>query len=164
MKFMQARLAPPGMSGYSPIFARRWPYVIGIAPPVVLLAIYLAFTLPASYESTATILLEPSSVPKDFIQTTVVSYADQKIQILQGRVLTVDTLKTLIADYDPYPDLPNLDTAAKAQKILEATSTERVDPVTLKPLDESDAFSIHYRNPDPRRAAAVARRLADFFL
>ena len=161
---MQQQQATTGMGGYLKILRRRAWYAIAIAPAVFLVSVFLAFWLPASYESTATILLEPSSIPKDFIQTTVVSYADQKIQVLQGKVLTVETLSKLIKEYDPYPNRPDLDAAAKAQMILEATSTERVDPVTLKPLDESDAFQLHYRNPDPQRAASVTRRLADLFL
>jgi len=41
---------------------------------------------------------------------------------------------------------------------------ERVDPVTLKPLTESNAFSLHYRNEDNDRAAEVTGRLAKLFL
>jgi uncharacterized protein involved in exopolysaccharide biosynthesis len=48
--------------------------------------------------------------------------------------------------------------------VLEETSVERVDPVTMKPLQESNAFSLHYRNPDSERAAEVTKRLAALFL
>jgi polysaccharide biosynthesis transport protein len=36
--------------------------------------------------------------------------------------------------------------------------------VTLKPQAESNAFSLHYNNPDPEMAAAVTNRLAQLFL
>src|SRR5207245_11748864 len=52
----------------------------------------------------------------------------------------------------------------KAQKVFEDTSVERVDPVTLKPVPESNAFSLHYRNPDKERAAEITKRLAALFL
>ena len=72
-------------------------------------------------------------------------------------------MKELVKDSDPYPGTP-LTTYEKAQKVLEDTSLERVDPVTLKTLAESNAFSLHYRNPDTDRAAEVANRLAKLFL
>jgi polysaccharide chain length determinant protein (PEP-CTERM system associated) len=116
------------------------------------------------YQSTATILLEPSSVPKDIIETTVISYSDQQIEIVQGRVMTIASLKRIVGEIDPYPKEKNLSEGEKAKRVLENTSVERVDPVTLKPQTESNAFSLHYNNPDPEIAAAVAARLAQLFL
>jgi len=115
------------------------------------------------YQSTATILLEPSSVDPKVVTTTVTSYSNQQIEIVQGRVMTNDTLKALVKEYDPYPGSP-MTLHEKAHEVLEQTSLERVDPVTLKPLQESNAFSLHYRNPDKERAAEVTRRLAALFL
>ena len=48
--------------------------------------------------------------------------------------------------------------------LAENTSVEPVNPVTFEPLETSLAFSIHYQNPDPRIAAAVARELTDLFV
>ena len=153
-----------GPGDYLGIIRRRWPYVATIAPVVVLLSVYLAFSIPAEYRASATIMLEPSSVQRELIETTVASYADRQIEIVQGKVMTVAALTELVKAYDPYPDLVGWDTAAKAHRIIQDTSFERVDPVTMKTLIESTAFSVHYNNADPERAAAVARRLADLFL
>ena len=109
-------------------------------------------------------MLELSSVPKDIIETTVLSYADQQIEIVQGRVMTVDKLQDVLKDIDPYPAHKEWTASDKAQRLLEDTSIERVDPVTLKPQTESNAFSLHYNNPDPELAAQMDRRLAHLFL
>ena len=143
---------------------RRLPLVITIAPVVFLLAVYLAFALPAKYQSTATVLLEPSSISKEMIKASVVSYANQQIELVQGRVMTLDTLEELVQSFDPYPENKELGARAKARQVLEDTSIERVDPVTMEPLVESNAFSLHYANRDPERAAEVASRLAQLFL
>jgi polysaccharide chain length determinant protein (PEP-CTERM system associated) len=152
-----------GLSGYAPILRRRARYIAIIAPLFILLAVYLSFALTPLYQSTATILLEPSSVDPKVVTTTVLSYSNQQIEIVQGRVMNLDTLKEMVKGYDPYPG-SGLSTHEKAQKVLEETSVERVDPVTLKPLQESNAFSLHYRNPDNDRAAEVTSRLAALFL
>jgi succinoglycan biosynthesis transport protein ExoP len=152
-----------GLSSYTAILKRRSKYVAIIAPVFILLAVYLAFALQPLYESTATILLEPSSVDPKVVATTVISYSNQQIEVVQGRVMTIETLKALIKEFDPYPGSP-MTPGEKAQLILHDTKLERVDPVTLKPLQESNAFSLHYRNPDNDRAVAVTERLAQLFL
>jgi succinoglycan biosynthesis transport protein ExoP len=152
-----------GLSGYAAIIRRRAAYIGIIAPACILLSVYLSFVLTPQYEATATILLEPSSVDPKVVTTTVTSYSNQQIEIVQGRVMTIETLKGLVEAYDPYPG-SGLSTHEKAQKVFEDSSVERVDPVTLKPVPESSAFSLHYRNPDKERAADVTKRLAALFL
>jgi succinoglycan biosynthesis transport protein ExoP len=152
-----------GLGGYAPILRRRAAYIAVIAPLFILLAVYLAFSLTPLYESTATILLEPSSVDPKVVTTTVTSYSNQQIEIVQGRVMTEETLKQLVKEYDPYPGR-GLSPHQKAEEILSNTTIERVDAVTLKPLQESNAFSLHYRNPNNERAAEVTQRLGALFL
>jgi polysaccharide biosynthesis transport protein len=152
-----------GLNGYGRILRRRAPYIAVIAPVCILLSVYFAFSLTPLYQASATILLEPSSVDPKVVTTTVTSYSNQQIEIVQGRVMTPDTLKAMIKEYDPYPGSP-MSPHEKVQDVLEQTTVERVDPVTLKPLQESNAFSLHYRNSDRERAAEVTNRLAALFL
>ena len=70
----------------------------------------------------------------------------------------------LIKEADPYPDMTKLSVSEKAEQLILDTEIERVDPITLEVLTISNAFSIHYHNADPQRAAKVAQRLADLFL
>jgi protein tyrosine kinase modulator len=152
------------MGDYVGALRRRYIYPITILPAVLFACIVAAFVIHPLYQSTATIMLEPSSVPKDIIESTVISYSDQQIEIVQGRVMTVDSLERVVEQIDPYPDRKDWSPAEKAQRILDDTTLERVDPVTLKPQAESNAFSLHYNNPRPAIAAAVATRLAQLFL
>jgi polysaccharide chain length determinant protein (PEP-CTERM system associated) len=160
---MNAASTDSGLGSYASILRRRSVYLAVIAPAFILLAVYLAFALEPLYESTATILLEPSSVDPKVVTTTVISYSSAQIEIVQGRVMDTVTLQELVKEYDPYPGTP-LTSREKAHKILEDTTLERVDPVTLRPLQESNAFSLHYRNPDKDRAVEVTARLAGLFL
>ena len=131
----------------------------------MLLATLLAFKLPAVYRSSGTILLETPSVPQELVRTTVVtSYADQQVELLRRRVMTLERLAELVEQVDPHPDRTDLSTRDKAILIAETTEIERVDPITLEPLLESTAFSIHYHNPSPELAAKVATAIVDLFL
>jgi polysaccharide biosynthesis transport protein len=164
MSMPDSTYQPSAITDYWGALKRRSVYVFTILPGVVFIAVVAAFGLPPQYQATASIMLQPSSVPKDIIESTVVSYSDQQIEIVQGRVLTVESLQHIVEEIDPYPLNVAMSTAEKAQKVLDDTSLEKVDPVTLKPEAESNAFSLHYNNPKPQMAAAIDSRLAQLFL
>jgi uncharacterized protein involved in exopolysaccharide biosynthesis len=156
--------AAPGFGDYAALIRRRSAWIVTIVPAVFLLSVYLAYALPAQYRSTATIILEPSSIPPELIKTTVASYADQEIEVISGRVMTLPTLAGLVREFDPYPEETKWTVDQKAQRVLADMHLEKVDPVTMEPLEKSEAFSLHYDNPNPKRASGVAQRLADLFL
>jgi len=161
---MNTNDAPGTLGDYIAILKRRRLLLLFILPASLLLAVFIAFVLPATYRSSATILLEESSIPEELVKTSVTQYADQQIELVQRRVLTVDNILPIIQEIDPYPDEKNLSARDKAAKVIADTSIERVDPITLEVLLVSNAFSIHYQNTDPGRAANIAQRLADMFL
>jgi polysaccharide chain length determinant protein (PEP-CTERM system associated) len=144
---------------------RRRTLLLTFCPAVLLLAVLLAYKLPAVYRSSGTILLETPAVPQELIRTTVVtSYADQQVELLRRRVMTLERLSALVEETDPYPERTDLSARDKASLILENTEIERVDPITLEPLLESTAFSIHYHNGSPQMAYTMARSIVDLFL
>jgi len=161
---MKNETSAVGFGDYVGLLRRRWIYLATIFPLSMLLAIYLAYALPAQYRATATIMLEPSSIPAELIQTTVASYATQQIEIVQRRVLSEERLLELIGKIDPYPVEAQMRPKDKAREIVDSVEIERVDPVTLEPLVESNAFSLSYLNPNPKLAAAVTSELAQLFL
>jgi polysaccharide biosynthesis transport protein len=148
---------------YAAVLRRRWLILVTIFPSAILVAVFLAYTLPATYRSSATILLEPSSISPELIRTTVISYADQQIEVVQRMVMTPERLEEVVEQIDPYPRL-NESSRVKAGMIIADTSLEKVDPVTLEPAVESAAFSIYYVNPDPQIAKAITARIAQLFL
>jgi polysaccharide biosynthesis transport protein len=152
-----------GFANYLAILRRRRIYLAVIPPLFLLAAIYFSFSITPLYEARAAILLEPSSVDPKVVTTTVISYSSEQIEIVQGRVMSTDILKELVKSTDPYPKA-QLTTYEKAERIVQDTSVERVDPVTLKPLQESNAFMLHYRNPDKETALVMAQKLAQLFL
>ena len=161
---MSANEVPHTLGDYLGILRRRRIYFLTLLPACLLLAVFIAYVLTPDYRSSATILLEASSIPKEFVQTSVTNYADQQIELVQRRVMTMGRLEQLVKEFDPYPERHDLSTEQKAQGILDDTVIERVDPITLEVVKASNAFSIHYNNLDPERAAGIAQRLADLFL
>ncbi len=156
--------APKSPAEYFEVLRRRRSIPLVVLPSAILIAGLLAFLLPPSYRSSATILLEPASIPKELIRTTVTDYADEQIELVQRRLLSSSSLERIVADLDPYPELSDASLAAKATLLQDNLLLERVDPITMLLVNASNAFSIHYTNPDPEMAAAVAQKIADLFL
>lgn len=152
------------LAGRLEILRRRWVYPALITPACILLAVFIAYVMTPLYRSSGTIMLEPSSVPKEFIGLDTTIYADHQFELVQRRVMTPETLSALVAKVDPYPDQPSLSPREKARMIADNTQIERVDPITLETLQQSNAFSIHYLNPNPQLAKAVADELVALFL
>jgi protein tyrosine kinase modulator len=155
---------PYTIGDYFGIVRRRWIFVATVLPLAVLIAVYVAYTTTPMYASSGTILLEPSSIPADMVRTTVTAYADQHIELVQRQVMATDRLLSLVEAIDPYPNYPEVSNFDKAALVASNVKLERVDPITMEPLLQSNAFVMHYYNPDPDLALAVAEQLVDRFL
>src|SRR5262245_33121813 len=83
---------------------RRLSMIIAFAT-ALLIAIIVAVAWPPTYLSSATILIEQQEMPVDLVRSTISSYADQRLQMINQRVMTTDNLLRIIERYNLYPDL-----------------------------------------------------------
>ena len=83
---------------------RKWSLILP-AFIVFLVTAIVTLTLPSIYKSTATILVEEQDIPSDFVQTTVNSYAEQRLQSIQQRIVSFPRLLDLINRFNLYPEL-----------------------------------------------------------
>lgn len=161
---------PRTLGDYTHLLRRRWPYLATIIPAAMLLSVLIAYLLPPIYRASGTIMLERSSLPEKMVPTIIGQLqsddigASQQLELLRRRVMTSDRLVDIAQAVDPYPRESSTDIKQKASRIAQDTSVEAVDPITLEPREYSVAFSIHYDNTDPKRAAAVGERLLELFV
>src|SRR5690348_1507401 len=84
--------------------SRRRGLVAAIAAVCVLVALAIALLLPPSYRSTGTILIEQQEVPVDLVRSAVTAYADQRLQVINQRVMTSSNLLDIMRRYSLYPE------------------------------------------------------------
>ena len=86
---------------FGAIRRRKW---IGLAIIVVGVAVSLVTALrwPPTYQSIATILIEEPDVPDDMVKSTVSTFADERLQLIQQRVMTTQNLSELIDRFGLY--------------------------------------------------------------
>src|SRR5580658_5786996 len=143
-----------------------WPVAGGAAAIAVLLAILL----PATYRSTATILIEQQEIPQEMVRSVITSFADQRVQVTSQRVMTTQNLLQLIERYNLYPDIrekePREVLLAKIRGDigLHMISADVVDPRSGRATQATIAFSVSYQNRSPELALKVANELTTLYL
>jgi uncharacterized protein involved in exopolysaccharide biosynthesis len=149
---------------------RKWTGVL-IGFVAFCAAVAAALLWPPTYRSTATILIEEPDVPDDLVKSTVSTYANDRLQVIQQRVMTNQNLSDIIDRFGLYQD--TLATVPRSQVILAmrdkidmeivsaALATQR--PTPQQP-QASIAFTVSFDSDSPQVAQQVAGRLTDLYL
>lgn len=149
---------------------RRYSFLI---PALVVSAslVVIAFVLPPVYKSTSTILIEQQDIPADFVKTTVTTYAEQQLQIINQRIMTATKLLEIINRFDLYKDLRDKKTTEEVVEkmrediTMEPISVEVVDRRTGRPTVATIAFTVSYEGKNnPLKVQQIANVLASLFL
>lgn len=148
---------------------RKWQLIL----PIVLLApiaVLVAMELPPVYRSEATILIQQQEIPPELIRTTVTSFADQRIQVIKQRVMTLQNLSELIEQYDLYPEIRqqqsiNAAVAEMRKNVgLDMVSASVVDPRSGSSKKATIAFSLSFKDNSATAAQKVTNELVSLFM
>jgi uncharacterized protein involved in exopolysaccharide biosynthesis len=129
-----------------------------------------ALMWPATYRSMGTILIEQQELPPDLVQSTITSFADQRIQVTSQRVMTTDNLLRIINRYDLYAEMrhskPREVVIAQMRKDihLQMISADVIDPRQGHPTKANIAFTVSYDSSRPDVAARVANEIISLYL
>jgi polysaccharide biosynthesis transport protein len=143
-------------------------YVVASAAGIV--AILLAAFLPATYQASATILIEQQEIPQELVRSVITSFADQRVQVISQRVMTTQNLLGLIERYNLYPDIrekqPREVLLAKMRGDIgmHMISADVIDPRSGRPTQATIAFSVSYKSRSPELALKIANELTTLYL
>jgi succinoglycan biosynthesis transport protein ExoP len=132
--------------------------------------VLLALLLPATYRSTATILIEQQEIPQELVRSVITSFADQRVQVISQRVMTTQNLLTLIDRYDLYAEIrQRVAREELLQKMrddiaMKMISADVIDPRSGRPTQATIAFSVSYQSRSPDLALKVANDLTSLYL
>ena len=147
---------------------RRKFYIL--IPFVLVLAATIAtlFLLPPVYKSTGTILIESQQIPEELIQSTVTSFADERIQVIQQRLMTSQQLFEIIKKFNLYKDEINKTPRSEILgDMRQRISIERVSANVRNQRRGSRAliaFTVSFEHESPGVAQRVANELVTLFL
>jgi len=141
-----------------------------IAAVLVAVVLLVATALPSIYRSSAIVLIEQQEIPTELVQSTITSYADQRIQTISQRVMTTSNLTDIMDQYGLYSDEREKEpTSAILERMrddiqLEMISSEVIDPRSGRPTEATIAFELSYENRSPQLAQRVTNELTNLYL
>ncbi|ALA61131.1 Wzz/FepE/Etk N-terminal domain-containing protein [Nitrospira moscoviensis] len=142
--------------------------LVGLA--IASAGVAVAFVLPPSYRSTATILIEEQEIPSDIVRSAITSYADQRIETIKQQIMTRSTLWKIVEQYGLYASLRR--DSPTEEVLARFTKDIRVDVINAKVIDKRTqnatqatiAFTLTYDGESPDIAQKVANELTSLFL
>ena len=157
---------------YLGIFQRRKFQVIVPSLIVLVLVVLVTFLLPAKYLSKATILIEDQEVPREFVTSTITSFAAQQVQVISQRVLTTERISGIAEKYNLYVDSKTgqrppatlMAEQFRESMVLDLVSADVIDPRSGRPQEATIAFTLSFEHPDAGMAQRLTNELVTLFL
>ena len=158
------------LSDYFAILRRRRRLIIRTALVVFGIGVAMAVLLPSVYRSTATLLIEQQEVPPDLVPSTVTGYVNQRMRVIETRVLTPANLVAIATKADLYAkERAAGQDRAIAGKMrsnikIETVSANVTDPRSGQANMATISFNVSYDARSPEVAQKVAEELAALFI
>ncbi len=142
------------------ILKRRW-YIIVPFCLCMLIGMVYSLRAPKVYEASTLILVEPPSVPENYVQPIVTDDPTTRINTISEQINSRTNLERIINEF-------NLFSGAKYEKMFLEDKVEsirkRISVEVRNSRRGSDTFSVSYRGSDPEKTMQVANSLASFFI
>jgi succinoglycan biosynthesis transport protein ExoP len=128
-------------------------FVVGL-----ILTVWTVRTLPNVYSSTTLIMVEPQDVPQTFVQATVTTRLEERLNALNQEVLSRTRLEAIINDLDLFRDL-------RRQNVPREDIVEMMrKKIQINVFPSNSAFRISYEGNDPAIVQQVTARLAGLYI
>ncbi len=130
----------------------------------------VAFLLPPIFQSRSTILIENQMIPPEFVQTTITSFVDERLQAITQQILSRSRLVEIVERFRLYPDMRERYTMEEIldemRKDIEfkTISADVADRKTGRPSSATIAFTVSYQGKNPDTVQKVANVLASLYL
>ena len=143
-----------------------------IIPAVLIVAISLivAMVMPPVYRSTGTVLIEEPEIPREFIRSTITSFAAERLQTIQQRVMTTQNLISIINKFNLYADerkrkpISEIAGTFRDKIAMQLVSAEAVDPRSGQSRKAVIAFNVSFDDGNRAVAQKVANELVSLYL
>lgn len=158
------------LQDYAAAFYRRRAQILATFVVIFGIGLIVALAWPPTYRSSATILIEEQQIPSELVQSTVTSYASQRIETISQRVMTRSNLLEIVEKYDLYTKRRQSDTTEEIlvrmrdDIKLDMISADVVDPQTGRPTAATIAFSLAFQGEHPEQVQKVANELTTLYL
>ncbi|MEK6778004.1 MAG: GNVR domain-containing protein [bacterium] len=147
---------------------RRWIILIP-AISIFTVVTLIAYILPAIYKSETLILIEDQKIPLEYVQSTVTSQVEERLNVINQRIMSRTKLEEIMRKFNLYAeyndDWTREEIIEKMRKdiAMEIVSAQGVSK-SGQPVTFTVAFKLSYEGKDPRTVQAVTSELASLYI
>ncbi|BBO82749.1 chain-length determining protein [Desulfosarcina ovata subsp. sediminis] len=134
---------------------------------IFLICLGVALYLPPIYRSESTIIIENQDIPEDFVKSTITTYINERLYMLQQKLLSREELIKIIRQHNLYEDIDS--TTGKVEQMREDINVQTVDTAVVdersgRAKTVTVAFKLSYEGKKPHTVVQVANLLANYFV
>jgi polysaccharide chain length determinant protein (PEP-CTERM system associated) len=153
------------VNDYIAIIKHRAPLLIVSFLVILGACIAVAMTLPPTYESSGTILVESQQISPDLVAANNTTFADERIEVIRQRVMTREHLEAIINKYDLFDSQSrHLTLTEKIDEMRNAIGVNLVSADVKGRGLVTIAFNLSFEHRSPEIANQVAKELVTLFL
>jgi len=145
---------------YLNVLKRRYLYFLLPFALVLAVSSAVALLLPPVYRSEAKILILSQQIPTNLIQSTVTSLADERIQVIEQRVMTRDNLLKIVRKFKIFPSIKDrLSPSQQVQRMRSQIQITRLSVATRGRKRSTIAFTVSFEHQKPGVTVKVANEI-----
>lgn len=155
------------LRAYAEVVRRRLLFLVIPAVLVAAMGLAVAYALPPTYEASATILVQSQLIPKDLAAPTVTASADERIQVIEQRLLARENLLAIARKFDLYSRTGvGTSPTQTVDNMRDAISIEQIDAgdAASRRTGQVIGFTVTFGYRDPTIASRVTSELVSSIL
>ena len=150
------------MHDYLEIGLRRKWYIIVPLVVSILISFGVCKYLPKVYRATTLILVQPQSVPENYVRPTITDTVINRLNTIGQEIMSRTRLEKVIEEFNLYKDLrkkfPMEEAVEAMRKAIEVKVQEEKKERTR------NSFTISFEGEDPKTVMTVTNKLASLFI
>jgi uncharacterized protein involved in exopolysaccharide biosynthesis len=146
------------------VIRRRYKASLLIFSVIVLASVIVAVVLPPKYLSSAVIMIEEQQIPEDYIKSTITTYAEERLHLINRQIMKYSQMEDVIKKTDLYPELTDKgDWGGAISKLKDSIA---LDTISFKEGNKTStiAFSLSFEGDDPKTVYKVTEVLSNLYL
>jgi len=140
---------------------RKW-YIIFPLVFSILISFGVYKYLPKVYKATTLILVQPQSVPENYVRPTITDTVISRLNTISQEIMSRTRLEKIIQEFNLYMDLRN---KVPMEEVVE-TMRKAVEVKVQEEKKERtrNSFTISFEGEEPRTVTMVTNKLASLFI
>ena len=119
--------------------------------------------LPKIYRASTLILVQPQTVPEDYVRSTITDSVVSRLNTLSQEILSRTRLENVIQEFNLYADIRNKVPMEAIVEMMRKTITVKIESQSRSDRTQN-SFSISYEDREPRTVMMVTNKLASLFI